>query len=225
MKLLALDTSTEACSVALVIDGHCEERFALAPREHATLVLAMAEDLLAGANLGLAQLDALAFGRGPGAFTGVRIGVGVAQGLAFGAGLPLVPVSTLAALAHTAWRVHGAAKVVAALDARMGEVYWANCTVSGEGNVVVEAERVSHPSDVTVSGENWFGAGSGWATYAAMLSEQLGVALGAVDAKLYPHAQDVAALGLSAFAAGVRVAPAQAQPVYLRDQVTHKGNS
>lgn len=224
MRLLALDTATEACSAALYVGGECAERFEVAPREHANLILGMVESLLAEAGVSLRDLDALAFSRGPGAFTGVRIGVGVAQGLGFGADLPLVPVSTLTALAHGAWRAYGVSSVVAALDARMGEIYWAACSVVGEGQVVVQREYVSSPKDVHVAGSGWFGAGSGWASYQDELMARVGVAPNATDTNLYPRARDVAALGVTLFGEGAQVAAAQAQPVYLRDQVAKKSS-
>jgi tRNA threonylcarbamoyladenosine biosynthesis protein TsaB len=124
MKLLALDTATEACSAAVWVDGTVLERYELAPRRHAALILPMIEAVLAEANLSPLQLDAIAFGRGPGAFTGVRIAVGIAQGIAFAADLPVIPISTLAALALGAAQETGYSRIAAALDARMGEVYW-----------------------------------------------------------------------------------------------------
>ncbi|UCE90616.1 MAG: tRNA (adenosine(37)-N6)-threonylcarbamoyltransferase complex dimerization subunit type 1 TsaB, partial [Pseudomonadota bacterium] len=124
MKLLAIETATEACSVALAVDGDVRDRFEIAPRGHAGLVLPMAKALLAEAGLGLRELDALVFGRGPGAFTGLRIAAGVVQGLAYGAELPVVPVSSLATLAQGVSAQTGASDVLAVFDARMGEVYW-----------------------------------------------------------------------------------------------------
>ena len=225
MKVLALDTATEACSAALYVDGEYAERMEIAPREHANLVLGMVDALLAEADLSLRDLDALAFSRGPGAFTGVRIGVGVAQGLGFGADLPLVPVSTLAALAHGAWRIHGEPSILAALDARMGEVYWAACSVAGEGQVAVPCEQVSLPERVSAAGSGWFGAGSGWASYHDQLVASVGAALSGTDGNLFPRARDVAALGVMMFREGMQVSPAQAQPVYLRDQVARKSSA
>ena len=123
MKLLALDTATEACSAAVLADGEVLERYELAPRRHAALILPMIESVLAEAGLEISQLDAIAVGRGPGAFTGVRIAIGIAQGIAFAADLPVALVSTLAALALGTARDTGATRIAAALDARMGEIY------------------------------------------------------------------------------------------------------
>lgn len=123
-RILAIDTATEACSVALWNNGEKHALFEICPREHTQRILPMVQQVLAESGVTLNQLDALAFGRGPGSFTGVRIGIGIAQGLAMGAELPMIGVSTLATMAQGAFRVTGATQVLAAIDARMGEVYW-----------------------------------------------------------------------------------------------------
>jgi len=158
MKILALETATEACSAALNIDGEIRERFEIAPRGHSELILPMLESLLAEADIPLGQVDALAFGRGPGAFTGVRIGVGVAQGVAFGAELPVLPVSTLAALAQAT----DAGQVLAALDARMDEVYWGRYRRDERGLMRLQGEECVAAPEATplAQGEDWLGAGS-----------------------------------------------------------------
>ena len=134
MKILAIDTATDACSVALHLDGDYREIHELAPRRHAEILLPRIRTLLSEAALSLRDLDALAFGRGPGAFTGVRIATGVIQGLAFGADLPVVPISSLHALAQGAWRERGEGNVLAAFDARMGEVYWGAYRLDAAGD-------------------------------------------------------------------------------------------
>lgn len=135
-KILAIDTATENCSVALLVNDRVISRSEVAPRDHTKKVLPMVDEVLKEAGLTLQDLDALAFGRGPGSFTGVRIGIGIAQGLAFGAELPMIGVSTLAAMAQASYRLHGATNAAVAIDARMGEVYWhvtlAKKTVSGQ---------------------------------------------------------------------------------------------
>lgn len=220
-KLLAIDTSTEACSAALLCDGQVHERYQLAPREHGRLILKMIDEVLADAGLSLKQLDALAFGRGPGAFTGVRIATGVIQGLAFGADLPVLPVSSLAALAQGAARQHGASRALAALDARMGEIYWgvyqsdtAGLMVEVEGERVCPAQLIEAPA-----GTGWFGMGSGFAAYADILRERLGAALAGCVPDAYPQARDIAVLSAAAFARGEAVNAELALPVYLRDNV------
>ena len=215
MKLLALETATEACSAAIFADGAVLERYEIAPRRHAALILPMAEALLAEAGYALQQLDALAVGRGPGAFTGVRLAISVAQGLAFAADVPVAPISTLAALALGAMHETGETHIASALDARMGEVYWATWTQSAGGVTVQDAERVCAPHLVSAAAGQWFGVGSGWLTYAPLLAAQ--VANSGWLGERYPRAADVARLG--AAQPELWVVAEQALPVYLRDQV------
>jgi tRNA threonylcarbamoyladenosine biosynthesis protein TsaB len=224
MKLLAIDTSTEACSAALYIDGEVATRYQLAPREHARLILPMIDGLLSEAGVSLVGLDALAFGRGPGSFTGVRIATGVIQGLAYGAGLPVVPVSSLAALAEGVRRERQQTQVLAAVDARIGEVYWGAYQVDERDQmVVVGAEQVCPPQAVPGPATGlWFGAGSGWAAYTDTLKTQVGARLGGFDGHCYPQAADVARLAITALVAGEAVDANQALPVYLRNKVARK---
>lgn len=224
MKLLAIDTATEACSAALYDDGAVVERYQLAPREHAVLILPMVDALLAEAGLALSGLDALAFGRGPGSFTGVRIAAAVIQGLAYGADLPVVPVSSLAALAAGTARERQESRVLAAFDARIGEVYWGAYQADAQGCMtLVGAEHVGPPQDVAgVPDGVWFGAGSGWGAYTDLLTRRLGARVTGYDAHCYPHAADVARLALAGLAAGHAVAAERALPVYLRDNVARK---
>ncbi|MDQ5911057.1 MAG: tRNA threonylcarbamoyladenosine biosynthesis protein TsaB [Pseudomonadota bacterium] len=217
MKFLALETATEACSAAVWIDGAVWERYEQAPRRHAALILPMIEAVLAEAELTMNQLDAVAVGRGPGAFTGVRIAIGIAQGLAFAADVPVVPVSTLAALALGAARETGQTRIATALDARMGEVYWGTWSVSGETVESVGDERVCAPALVNGAPGPWFGAGSGWLAYADALSQRLTVNGWLGDR--YPQAGDVARLAADPARRGEWVAAEQALPVYLRDRV------
>ncbi|HDP89812.1 MAG TPA: tRNA (adenosine(37)-N6)-threonylcarbamoyltransferase complex dimerization subunit type 1 TsaB, partial [Thioalkalivibrio sp.] len=151
MKILAIDTATDACSAALFLDGEVTSRFELAPRRHTELILPMVGSLLEEAGLAVTDLDAVAFGRGPGAFTGLRIAAGVAQGLALGADLPVIPVSTLATMAQQVMDEAGAEAVAAALDARMGEVYWGCYRRDAEGVAEpVGPETVCAPQAVPV---------------------------------------------------------------------------
>jgi len=220
MKILALETATEACSAALNIDGEIRERFEIAPRGHSALILPMLESLLAEADISLQQVDALAFGRGPGAFTGVRIGVGVAQGVAFGADLPVLPISTLAALAQAT----DAARVLAAIDARMDEVYWGRYQRGESGLMRLQGEEcVAAPAATpAVNGEDWLGAGSGWGVYGDSLCARHAGQVSVQAPEALPRAAAVSQLGAAAFAAGEAVSAEQALPVYLRDKVTWK---
>ncbi|MFP5426520.1 MAG: tRNA (adenosine(37)-N6)-threonylcarbamoyltransferase complex dimerization subunit type 1 TsaB [Gammaproteobacteria bacterium] len=214
--LLALDTATEACSVALLHDGKVTSHHEVIPRQHAQKLLPMIKQILAESGVALSDLDAIAFGRGPGAFTGVRIAIGVVQGLAFALERPVLPVSNLAALAQRALRERGTQHVAAAIDARMDEVYW-GCYQANEGEMrllgreaVLPPERVALPE----AGGDWFGAGTGWG-YAPRLAAQVSDS----DANLLPTALDILSLAGYAWARGEAIAADQAQPVYLRDNV------
>ena len=220
-RLLAIETSTSACSAALYVDGEVEERYSLAPRQHAALILPMIESLLVEAGLTVTQLDGIAFGRGPGSFTGVRIAASVVQGIAFGANLPVIPVSTLAALALGGLREAGTTQALAALDARKDEVYW-GCYRRTEGDIVepVDEETVCLPGNVSSpDSDGWVGVGSGWDTYGEVLMQRLGDRVTRVLPDLEPRAADVVWLGADAFRQGLTVKPEEAVPVYLRNNV------
>jgi tRNA threonylcarbamoyladenosine biosynthesis protein TsaB len=183
----------------------------------------MVDALLAEAGLVLTQLDALAFGRGPGSFTGLRIGAGVAQGLAFGADLPVVPVSSLAALAQG----QGASRVLAAFDARMQQVYWGAYVRNAQGIVEVQdPEGVFAPQGIPLpSGEDWHGAGPGWDVYHHALQQHLGQRLADWQRNCLPQARHVAALGVAGYRSGAAIAAHAALPVYVRDDVAVKQRS
>lgn len=216
MKLLAFETSSEACSVAVYVDGDVHERFELAPRRHAELALPWAEQLLAEAGIARSQLDAIAVGRGPGAFTGVRLAIAVAQGIALGLDRPLLPVSTLAALAMQA----DGERRIAAIDARMGEVYLGLFERDGDGLRALAREVVVAPQAAALpAGEGWHGVGTGFGAVDAALQARFAGQLADVDPAALPHAADVARLGAIAFARGEAVAPERAEPAYLRDNV------
>ncbi len=225
MKILAIDTATEACSAALWIDGDTIARHELAPRRHTELLLPMVDAVLDEAGLAVTALDAIAFGRGPGSFTGVRIATATAQGLAWAAGLPAVPVSTLAAIAQAAIDERGAEAVACALDARMGEVYWAAYRRDEAGLAALDgAEQVLPPGRVPRLEDpaGWHGAGSGWRACGDALIERLGAAPGSIDPEALPDAATIARLAVVAFGRGECVPPEQALPVYLRNRVTHQ---
>ncbi|MCW8825848.1 MAG: tRNA (adenosine(37)-N6)-threonylcarbamoyltransferase complex dimerization subunit type 1 TsaB [Gammaproteobacteria bacterium] len=224
MKLIAVETASEACSAALLLDGEVIERFEIAPRQHTQLILPMVDLLLADAGLKLSDLDGLAFSRGPGAFTGVRIATGVIQGLAFAADLPVVPVSTLAAMAKRQYRQGGQQHILTAIDARMGEIYWAGYHFSDSGEMSESVAEQVVPSDNAQlpESESWFGVGSGWQSDGETLIERLGDLLNGYDATLLPHAADIALLASPVIERGEGVSAANALPIYLRDQVAHK---
>lgn len=230
MNLLALDTSSEGCSAALYADGVITERFEIAPRGHTRLLMPMVKDLLAESSLAPADLDALAFACGPGSFTGLRIATGVVQGLAWGLDVPVVPVSSLAAVALGAIErmdLTGNDRVAVAFDARMGEVYW-GCFECRDGlPALLESERVCAPSAVALAGNTaddltrWFGAGHGWA-FRDDMPEAVSERVVSVDEALIPKAAWVARLAVIDAGQGKTVPAAQAQPVYIRDEITWK---
>lgn len=224
MKLLALETATEACSAALYLDGEITERYQVAPRGHTGLILPMVDELLAEAGLSPAQLDAVAFGCGPGAFTGVRIATGVVQGITYALELPVVPVSTLATLAQGARREFGWQRVAAAIDARMAEIYWGAFEDNGKGLMQpLGDEQVIAPQQVPLLvGEGWYGIGSGWQSYAETLGEVQQEAIVDSVGDYFPHARDVATLAVAAFKRGEALSAEQALPRYLRDNVAVK---
>lgn len=219
MKILALDTASENCSAALWIDGALQEALQETARDHASLILGMADRLLADAQLKLGQLDAIAFGRGPGSFTGVRLAAAVTQGLAFAADLPVLPVSNLRALAAQAFAAApGSGFAVCCADARMGEVYHA---VYRSGSQLLGAEQVLAPQNVVwalAADARAIAVGRGFAAYPALL----GLAPGgwhATQEQLLPRAREVAVLAAEDYKSGLAVPPAEALPVYLRNNV------
>ena len=207
MRFAAIETSTDWCSVAVWSDGEIAALERRAGNRHSELALPMLEKLL-----GKKELDAVAFGAGPGAFTGLRIACGLAQGLAFGRGLPVIGISTLQALAQEA----GATRVVACIDARMREVYYAALEKrAGRWREIVAAQCVAPLSAPQPPGDGWVGVGSGFEAYRQELASKVSM----VRSMVHPTALSVAQLAAPRFAAGEGVDAAQAAPVYLRDKV------
>ncbi|GGY76032.1 tRNA (adenosine(37)-N6)-threonylcarbamoyltransferase complex dimerization subunit type 1 TsaB [Marinobacter zhanjiangensis] len=226
MNLLAIDTSTDACSVALLCSGELSGHCRVEPRGHTRLIMPMVRQVLEERGLAMADLDALAFAAGPGSFTGLRIATGVIQGLAWGLNLPVVPVSSLAAVALELAEARGAEEgegIAVAFDARMDEVYW-GCfrLVDGLPEPLVP-ERVCPPEQVSLpqGPERWLAGGSGW-RYAERMPPSVSDAVNAPDTDCAPDARFVARLAAQAWQKGGSVPAAQAQPVYLRDEVTWK---
>jgi tRNA threonylcarbamoyladenosine biosynthesis protein TsaB len=219
MRVLALETSTEYCSVALWQDGVVSDRCEQVGQRHSEVLMPMLDEMLGLAKVTLRQLDGIAFGAGPGSFTGVRIACGVAQGLALGAELPVIGVCTLLALAQASSR----GKVIAALDARMAEVYHAVYEKRGESWLTVCEPGLCLPQDApAVSGAGWFGAGSGFIAHGDALRARYAVNLAEVDEGAVPLARAIAQLAAPLFAAGQGVNAAEALPLYLRDKVALK---
>lgn len=217
--ILAIETSAELASCALLVNDHVLARESSGVRTHSQSVLPMVQELLREAGIELARVDAIAFGAGPGSFTGVRTACGVAQGLAYGAGLPVLPMITLEAMAEACRARTGAGEVLAVLDARMGEVYWAQYRYDGGWREVV-APTLSAPQDVApLPAEGLRACGNGLREYADAFAQQSF----AVDAlsDIVPHARELALLAPGALAAGHGVPAAQAQPLYLRNKVAY----
>jgi len=216
MSLLALDTSTEYCSCAIWRNGKILSRGELAGQRHSDILLPMIDGLLKDAGLGLGQLDGIAFGAGPGSFTGIRIACSVVQGLALGAGLPVVPVCTLEALAEQS----GAERVVAALDARLDEVYVAYYRRKGDVWQAEFGPALCTIADAPAPGEpGWLGMGSGFTLLEGALGRHLGLKIASDNAQAYPEASAIARLGAAALARGEGRDAAEAQPIYLRNKV------
>jgi len=232
MKLLAFETATEACSVAVYVDGEVRERFEIAPRRHAELALPWAEQLLADAGLSRSQLDAVALSRGPGAFTGVRLAIAIAQGIALALDRPLLPVSTLAVLAaqvpapavlagEGGCDVGAPHAILAAIDARMGEVYTGTFVRQGEDLFATTEEAVIAPADYRLPGDaiGWIGVGTGFAAAEGALATALQARLARMDAQALPHAADLARLAVQAWQRGEAIVPERVEPAYLRNNV------
>ncbi|WP_421227597.1 tRNA (adenosine(37)-N6)-threonylcarbamoyltransferase complex dimerization subunit type 1 TsaB [Aeromonas enteropelogenes] len=224
LKILAVDTATEACSAALLVGDKVFSRWEEAPRDHTRKILPMVQALLEEARISLSELDVIAFGRGPGSFTGVRIGIGVAQGLAFGAGVPLIGISTLAAMAQGAHRLDGAEHVLTAIDARMNEVYFGHYEWRDSRMQLVGEEVVSDPAALVASrgklADQVTCVGTGFETYGDTLA---GLADERMGSKVrFPAAEDMLPLARTAWLAGEAVPVEKATPVYLRDKVTWK---
>ena len=216
MKILALDTSTEYCSAALWVDGDADVRETRAGQSHSDLILGMIDALLKSGNLRLRDLDGIAFGEGPGSFTGLRIACGVVQGLAFGADVPVLGVGTLLAMAEGS----AAERVVCCVDARVHEIYHAAYERKGDSWDVAHEPSLCAPAAAPeLPGEGWLGCGSGFKEYGEVLAQRYSGRLSAVDLERYPHARDIAALAAPRFAAGLGLSAEEAAPVYLRDKV------
>lgn len=226
MKLLAVDSTTEACSVAYVDTTNNDqiiELYELAPRQHSQRLLSMVDQLLNDCGSSVKDLDAIAFGRGPGSFTGLRICLGLVQGLAYGADIPVVPISSLQALAQTALDKNllgGCESLVATIDARMDEIYWSAYTVQGDLVEPLCEEQLCAPESFSLpqTEGSFAGVGSGLQYKERMATEGIDV----IDAQLLPRASAIAKLAIPAFEQGKSCSADQAQPTYIRDQVAWK---
>ncbi|MDG1750234.1 MAG: tRNA (adenosine(37)-N6)-threonylcarbamoyltransferase complex dimerization subunit type 1 TsaB [Thalassotalea sp.] len=224
-KYLAIDASTEACSVALSLENKVISEFELCPQSHSIVLLPMIDRILKQADITLSELDGLVFGRGPGSFTGVRIGVGVAQGLAFSADLPVVGISTLQTMAQQAYEKYQQTEVIAAIDARMSEIYAGYYKLNEHGIMAAMVEEtVLAPAELSQylkeHTRGCYGVGSGWDAYSAELTS-LKTNNGSPEL-LFPDASAMLTIAKKEFDSGNAVSAEHAQPVYVRDTVSWK---
>ncbi len=222
--ILAIETATEACSAAVAIGDKIITRFSIAPREHTKLILTMMDEVLKEADVKLNQVDAIAFSRGPGAFTGIRIAVGVAHGVALSMDKLVLPISTLAAIAQQMQQQQATHHCLAAMDARMGEVYWGKYTVKKGLMRLQGTEAVTKPENLltALNTENqetiWTAAGSGWDQYAQQLNLTTHQKLIKID-NILPSAEYIAKLAVEDWKQGKAINIEDAQPIYLRNKV------
>lgn len=220
MKLLAVETATEACSAALSMNGVITERYTVAGNTHSQLILPMIDSLMKEAGLQPADLDGLAFGRGPGSFTGVRIATGIVHGIACGLDLQLVPVSTLQAVAQDYFDQHDASLAYVAMDARMGEIFWGVYQRNRQGVAeLMGNEAVTPAAQVVFPDCSGVGIGTAWQVYTEVLLNRLDGRVQAYQADCLPRARAVARLGVLGFSNGLAIPVELAMPVYLRDKV------
>lgn len=222
MKILALETSTEFCSVALYLNGRTFNKEVLAGRRHSEILLSMIQEILSETELTLQQIDGIAFGAGPGSFTGLRIACGVAQGLAYAANLPVVGISTLEAVAQKI----GEQKIIVALDARMGEIYHAayQKLTSHDWKIISPPALCLPHHAPLLSGNGWHGCGSGFDVYHEELSTLYSKNIQQIHHGFHPQAGEIAQLALPKFSDGSNTDPTHAIPVYIRNKVALKEN-
>lgn len=225
-NILVIDTSTEACSVALQVGETVYSDYQVAPRQHGELVLPMVDRLLEQAQIKLSDLDVIGYGQGPGAFTGLRICISIVQGLAYGADVPVVGVSSLQAMAQSAYESTGEKNILSAIDARMGEVYWGIYQWQEGVMRLVGEEEVANPESVTISQLDssviYRAVGSGWQTYPDQLAQRSNVSLVIEEEVSFPNAEEMLPWVAEQLVKGLAVDAEQAQPVYLRNNVAKK---
>jgi len=223
MNILALDTCTESCSAALLYQGELFEQIEMTQRGHSDLILGMMDTLFKQAGTSISSVDVLAFGRGPGSFTGVRVGVGVAQGIAFARDIPVVPISSLAAVAQDATDKFQVEFIAVAMDARMGEVYCASYQVVNGIVQLLGEERVCPPEQfIPEQDHQWLAVGTGWGVYEQELRENFADKLSEVSVEHYPYASRIITLAQIEITAGRLLTADKAMPVYLRNNVAKK---
>ncbi|AAZ41075.1 putative glycoprotein endopeptidase, actin-like ATPase domain [Candidatus Blochmanniella pennsylvanica str. BPEN] len=234
-QILAFDTTTELCSVAIMINHSIYDHKIIAPRSHSENILPMINQLLIEVGVTLQSLDCIVFNRGPGSFAGIRIGISVAQGLALGADLPLVEVSSLEVLAQGAWRIFSVKQVISTIDARMGELYWARYYRMSDDSYWIRSdnESITKPEIIAkkliYSGSqklqsNLALVGTGWNNYLVLKCIRVPGVISLKKSVMSPEAQDMLPLGICNWRNKIFINPNQAQPVYLRNVVVVKKN-
>lgn len=223
MRLLAIDTSTEACSVALLINDKIHSQFQIVPQQHNEIILPMINQMLTKTRISLAEINAFAFGAGPGSFTGLRIAASIVQGLAYGNNKPVIPISTLAALAQGAYRLFNIPLLLPALDAKMHQIYFGIYQVNDTQKIVepLQPDQAIAPEQMTFqilkeeTSKAWVGIGSGWESYSQLLTQLSGAKSNNIQVGLYPDAQDIIPLAKDKLEKGETVKASEALPFYL----------
>ena len=217
-KLLALETATAACSTALWLNGEITQRFKIVPQKHSDIVLDLVDELLSDAGINLRNLDAITFGSGPGSFIGVRIATGVAQGIAYGIDLPVIPVSTLQALAQAAYQKINNEQVIAGWDAQMDHIYWG--MYKADARKIMQAitgDHVDRPGDIQCFQGKWIGTGNAWPMYRSHLPSDFLF----IEKEIYPDAASIAVIADQKFKQGDILPPEKAEPTYIREKVAY----
>lgn len=219
-RILAIDATTEACSVALYCDGNVDQIFELAPRRHTELILPMVQTILANSGTSMNQLDAIAVDQGPGSFTGVRITAGVAQGLAFAVEKPLIPISSLAAMAYAAHQELGTSSILATIDARMSEIYWGLYSCSVDSVKLQGEEKVDNIAQIVNRVEHeCVAVGTGIQTYLSDIETMPYIQVDLRESLLYPKAESIAMLASRTTESTDWITPEKIEPVYLRNNI------
>lgn len=215
-KLLAFETATVACSVAIWLNGEITQRLEIAPQRHSDILLSLVDELLSDTQINLKNLDAIAFGSGPGSFMGVRIATGVAQGIAYGSDLPVIPVSTLQALAQAAYQQTYSKQVIAGWDARMNSIYWGVYQVDARRIMQeITGDHVDYPKDIQFPKGKKIGVGNAWSVYRSSLPPDFQF----IQKDIYPDATSVALIAQQKFKQGDVLPPEKAEPTYIREKV------
>lgn len=217
--ILAVETATTACSAAIWLNGNIKWRFEITPQRHSEIILIFIDELLIEAGIQLKEVDAVAFGCGPGSFMGVRIATSIAQGIAYGIDRPVIPISTLQALAQSAYRKIKSERIVVGWDARMDSVYWGGYQADEYGIMqAIIRDRLSKPTAITFSGDDWVAVGNAWEIYANFLK----VSFKAIHSDIYPDATSVTLIANQKLILGDILQPEKAEPTYILETVARK---